>query len=128
MPKRRIFVSATNLDFGTPAGLLTSNVDSQSTITVQCANGTPYQIALDNGLHASGSTRQMTGGASEFIVYELYRDSGRTQRWGATLGTDTISATGNGSPQGTNVYGRVAPQATPSPSSYSDTITVSVWY
>lgn len=126
--QNKCIVSATNLDFGSPTGLLTSNIDVQSTITTQCANGTPYEIALDNGQHASGSIRKMAGGASEFITYELYRDSGRSQRWGATLGSDTVSATGNGSAQVTNVYGRVAPQATPSPSSYSDTITVSVLY
>jgi len=126
--QNKCIVSATNLDFGSPTGLLTSNVDAQSAITTQCVNGTPYQIALDNGQHASGSIRQMAGGASESIAYELYRDSGRSQRWGSTLGSDTVSATGNGSPQVTNVYGRVAPQPTPSPSSYSDTITVSVWY
>lgn len=126
--QNRCTVSATTLDFGAPTGLLVSNVDAQSTITTQCANGTPYQIALDNGLHASGSTRQMAGGASEFVAYELYRDSARSQRWGATLGSDTVSATGTGSPQAANVYGRVAPQPTPSASSYSDTITVSVYY
>ena len=121
-------VSATTLDFGAPSGLLTANADSTSTITTQCASGTPYQIGRGNGLHASGTTRQMAGGSSEFIAYELYRDSSRAQRWGSTLNTDTVSLIGNGAPQSTTVYGRVAPQSTPSPSTYSDTITVTVTY
>ncbi len=120
-------VSATTLDFGAPAGFLTSNVDAASTITTTCVSGTPYQIGLNNGVNASGTTRRMAGG-SEFISYELYRDSSRSQRWGNTLNTDTVTSTGNGSAQSTTVYGRVAPQATPSPNTYSDTITVTVTY
>jgi spore coat protein U-like protein len=121
-------VSATTLDFGAPAGFLTSNVDSTSTVTTQCSNGTPYQIGFDNGTHASGTTRRMGGGSGEFITYELYRDSSRTLRWGGTPNTDTVNGTGNGLAQGNTIYGRVAPQTTPSPSSYSDTITINVTY
>jgi spore coat protein U-like protein len=121
-------VSATTLDFGAPAAFLTSNVDSTSTVTTQCTNGTPYQIGFNNGAHATGTTRRMGGGSSEFITYELYRDSNRTLRWGGTPNTDTVNGTGNGLAQGNTVYGRVAPQATPSPSSYSDTITINVTY
>ncbi|HEY1394003.1 MAG TPA: spore coat U domain-containing protein, partial [Methylibium sp.] len=123
-------VSTTTLNFGTP-GLLNANVDGTSTITTQCASGTAYQIGLDNGLHASGTTRQMAGGSSELIAYELYRDSSRTQRWGNTLNSDTVSISGTantGAALTTTVYGRVAAQSTPSPSSYSDTITVTVTY
>lgn len=120
-------VSATTLDFGAPAGFLTSNVDAASTITTTCVSGTPYQIGLNNGANASGATRRMAGGA-EFISYELYRDSGRSQRWGNTINTDTVTSTGTGLAQSTTVYGRVAPQTTPSPNTYSDTITVTVTY
>jgi spore coat protein U-like protein len=70
----------------------------------------------------------MAGGSSEFVTYELYRDVNRSQRWGSTVGTDTLSGTGNGNAQSATVYGRVAPQATPSPSAYTDTITVNVTY
>ena len=121
-------VSATTLDFGAPAGFLTSNVDGTSTVTTQCSNGTPYQIGFNNGAHASGTTRRMGGGSSEFITYELYRDSNRSLRWGGTPNTDTVNGTGNGLAQSNTVYGRVAPQPTPSPSSYSDTITINVTY
>ena len=121
-------IAGNTLDFGTPAGFLTANVDGTTTITTQCSNGTPYNIGLNNGLHASGTIRRMSGGSAEFISYELYRDSARTLRWGSTVGTDTLTATGNGNNQNAIVYGRVAPQATPSPSSYSDTITVNVTF
>ena len=71
----------------------------------------------------------MAGGSSEFVNYELYRDAGRTQRWGNTPPTDIVASTGTGSAQpAVTVYGRVPPQTTPSAGSYGDTITVNVTY
>ena len=51
-------VSATTLDFGT-VGLLLANTDGTSTISVQCALGVAYQVGLDNGQHATGTTRRV---------------------------------------------------------------------
>jgi spore coat protein U-like protein len=48
--------------------------------------------------------------------------------WGITIGTDTVSATGNGAAQTHTVYGRVPAQTTPAPATYSDTVTVTVTY
>src|SRR4029078_12302799 len=53
-------VSATTLDFGT-VGLLLANTDGTSTLSVQCASGVAYQVGLDNGQHATGTTRRMQG-------------------------------------------------------------------
>lgn len=52
----------------------------------------------------------------------------RTTVWGNTVGTDTVSATASGSAQSHTVYGRVPPQTSPAPASYTDTITVTVTY
>jgi len=120
--------AANNLTFATPAGLLTSNVDATTTVQTQCTNNTAFQIGLDNGQHASGTTRRMAGTSGDLISYELYQDSGRTIRWGNTVNTDTVTGTGNGAVQTNTVYGRVAAQTTPTPGAYSDTITVSVTY
>jgi spore coat protein U-like protein len=65
---------------------------------------------------------------TEVINYSLYSDSGRTTNWGNTVGTDTVAATGNGSAQAYTVYGRIPPQTTPAPGTYTDTITVTVTY
>ena len=119
-------VSASTLDFGT-VGLLTANTDNTSALTVQCANGVAYQVGLDNGQHASGTTRRMSGPGG-LVNYELYRNSARTQRWGNTINTDTVVGTGSGSNQSLTVYGRVPPQTTPSAGVYNDTITVTVTY
>lgn len=120
-------VTATDMNFGN-AGLLDSAVhDGTSVVSVQCVNGTAWKIGLDNGLHAVGSTRRMQGPGG-FVDYELYRDNGRSQRWGNNPGVDTVNGSGTGSAQNQTVYGRVPTQITPSAGTYSDTITVTVTY
>lgn len=120
--------STQTLDFGT-RGVLDANVDASSNIGVQCTNTTPYNIQLNAGSTAGGSiaTRLMTDGTAT-VAYQMYRDAGRSQNWGQTNATDTIAATGNGAVQTHTVYGRVAPQATPAPATYNDTVTVTVEY
>jgi spore coat protein U-like protein len=123
-----IINSASTLNFGT-SGVISADVDQTSTIQVQCTNTTPYDIGLNAGT-GSGATvaaRKMTNGGST-ITYTLYSDSGRTTVWGNTVGTDTVSATGNGSAQSYSVYGRVPAQSTPAAATYTDTITVTVTY
>lgn len=117
-------VSAGTLDFGTVAGFLVDPKDAQSMISVKCLNGTAYKVGLDNGQHG---VRRMTGPGGS-IGYELYRNSGRTQHWGNTPGTDTYGNTGNGNTQNVTVYGRVPPQPTPAAGTYADTVTVTVTY
>lgn len=120
--------ATSNLDFGTPVGLLTSNVDRTTTVSTQCTATTPFQLGMDDGQHASGLARRMLGGSGDLITYEIYQDSGRTVRWGNTVNSDTVSGIGNGAVQTTTVYGRVASQATPAAGAYTDTITVNVTY
>ncbi|ATU91404.1 spore coat U domain-containing protein [Phyllobacterium zundukense] len=122
-------VSASDLDFGSH-GVIDANVDSTSTITVQCTTGTPYNvgIGLGTGAGATLAARRMTGPASATIDYNLFRESTHTNVWGETIGTDTVSATGNGATQPITVYGRVAPQTTPATGAYSDTVAVTVTY
>lgn len=120
--------SASTLNFGS-SGVISADVDQTSTIQVQCTGTTPYGIGLDAGT-GSGATvaaRKMTNGGNT-ITYALYSDSGRTTIWGDTVGTDTVSATGNGSAQSYTVYGRVPAQSTPAAATYTDTITVTVTY
>jgi len=121
--------TTTDLDFGS-SGFLTSNIDAQSSIQVQCTNTTPYNVGFDKGVNgASVTARKMKGGPSnELISYSIYSNAGRTTNWGNTVGTDTVAGTGNGSAQTIQVYGRVPAQSTPTPGSYTDTITVTVTY
>jgi spore coat protein U-like protein len=121
-------VSASTLNFGSTINL-TAIVDQSSTIQAQCTNSTPYNIGLNAGTGAGATvaTRKMTSGGST-INYSLYRDVARSQVWGTTIGTNTVSATGTGSSQTHTVYGRVPVQTTPNPATYSDTINVTVTY
>ncbi|MGY4289602.1 spore coat protein U-like protein [Bradyrhizobium sp. LM2.7] len=121
--------SATDLAFGSQ-GVITANIDAQSTISVQCTNTTPYTIGINvgNGAGATVASRKMTGPAAATVNYSVYRDAARTLVWGTTIGTDTIAGTGNGSTQPLTVYGRVPPQTTPAAGAYSDTLTVTVTY
>jgi spore coat protein U-like protein len=122
-----VVTSSTTLDFGSQ-GVLSANVDQTNAINVTCTNTTPYNIGLDKGLNGTSvTTRQMKAGTA-LINYSLYSDSGRTTNWGNTVGTDTLAATGNGSAQAYTVYGRIPPQTTPAPGTYTDTITVTVTY
>jgi len=120
--------SASTLNFGSQ-GVLIANVDQTSTLQVQCTNTTPYNIGLDAGAGtgATVAVRKMTGGGNT-VNYSLYSDTGRTTVWGNTVGTNTIAAIGNGSSQSYTIYGRVPPQTTPAPATYSDTVTVTVTY
>jgi spore coat protein U-like protein len=120
--------SASTLNFGTQ-GVLQANVDQTSTIAVQCTDTTPYDIGLDAGTGAGASvtTRKMTSGGAT-VNYKIFSDAGRTTVWGNTVSTDTVSAVGNGAAQNYTVYGRVPPQTTPAPGTYTDTVTVTVTY
>ena len=121
-------LAAPDLDFGS-LGVLTANADQSSTIQVQCTDTTPYNIGLNagTGSGASVATRKLSNGGA-VINYSLYTDNARSTVWGNTIGTDTVAATGNGASQSYIVYGRIPPQSTPAPGSYTDLITVTVTY
>ncbi len=118
---------AGDLGFGSAPSNFSGNIDVSSTIAMNCVYRTSWQVGLDNGQHAAGTTRRMIQGTGA-VVYELYRDSGRSLRWGGTLNTDTASGTGTGSAQSLTVYGRVQPQSGLAAGSYADKVTVTVTF
>ncbi|HEY1141235.1 MAG TPA: spore coat U domain-containing protein [Lysobacter sp.] len=121
-------ISAPNIDFGS-VGVTTANTDTTSTLTVACTPGTAYSLSLDAGTGA-GSTitdRRMASGGNS-LKYQLFRDTGRTQNWGNTVGTDTQGGTGNGSNNSYTVYARIPPQTAPAVGSYSSTVTLTITY
>lgn len=131
--------SATDVDFGSVAGDATTDVDAQGSVTARCTPLTPYNIALDAGLHAATAndvnTRRMqhtdgTVTTNNFVAYQLYQNAARSTVWGNTVGTDTLSATGDGANQVHPVYGRVAdPSANNAAAgAYLDTITATIVY
>ena len=123
-------VAAGTIAFGTQSSLL-SNVDQTGSVAVTCSNTTPYNVGFDAGANGgSVTTRKMKGGASntEFVNYSLFTTAARTSNWGNTVGTDTVTGTGNGNAQTVTIYGRVPTQTLGSPGAYADTVTVTVTY
>ncbi|WMJ68503.1 spore coat U domain-containing protein [Stenotrophomonas sp. 24(2023)] len=122
----------TDLDFGTVAGGISSNIDRTATLTLTCLRRTAYQISLDNGQNSLGTVRRMRttiNNSNYYLTYELYRDSNRSQRWGNTLNVDTYGNTGTGSAQQVTVYGRVSPvTGQPPAGTYTDRVQVTITY
>lgn len=112
-------------------GAYTQTVVNQTgTITVLCTNGTAYNVGLDagTGTGASVSNRKMSASGGGTLNYALYRDSARSNNWGSTIGTDTVTGTGSGLTQTLTVYGQIPASQTPLAGSYSDTVTVTLTY
>ncbi|SMO43668.1 Csu type fimbrial protein [Paracoccus laeviglucosivorans] len=122
-------VSTETLDFGS-AGVLSGDVDASADLEVACTESTPFDIGLNEGTGAGGTTatRQMTGPGATTIAYQMFQNAGRTTNWGDAVGTDTVTSTGTGTTQSFTVYGRVIAQTTPAPGTYTDTVTVTVTY
>lgn len=121
-------ISANPLNFGS-SGVLAANVTQTTSLSVTCSNTTPYNIGLDAG-SVSGSTvttRLLANGATT-VQFQLYSDSGHTTVWGNTIGTNTVSGTGDGNAQSLTVYGVVPPQTTPAANTYTSTVTASVTF
>lgn len=121
-------VATANIDFGTH-GVLTSNVDAAGAILLTCSLGASYDIGLDAGTTAGGTTitRKMDSG-SDTVDYILSMDGTHATNWGNAVGTDTYSATGTGSLQAVPIFARVPIQTSPAAATYSDTITATVTF
>jgi len=117
-------VAGGTLNFGS-VGLLSANVDATATVTPNCSSGTSYTVSLDGGQNGgtNATNRKMVSGSAS-VTYGLFTDSARSNGWyGAS-----VNGTGNGSNQPITVYGRVAPQATPAPATYTDTVVITVTF
>jgi spore coat protein U-like protein len=115
-----------NLSFGTYSG---TELDTTTTISITCANTTGYNVGLGAGdtNGATVTTRQMTNGL-QTISYALTTDPGHSLNWGNTVGTDTVTGTGNGSAQSLTVYGKIPASQFVASGAYTDTITATITY
>jgi spore coat protein U-like protein len=124
-------ISATNLAFGNLATSVAANVDVAAALTINCPTGQAYAITMGNGsgVGATAAVRKMTrSSGTETVDYAIYRDAGRTQTWGSTIGTDTVASTGTGANQTIQVYGRVPVQSGLTAGAHTDVVVVNIDY
>ena len=125
---RCAILAANDLSFGARDNLATSAA-SQTTLSITCPNGTPWQVGLSNGQHFSGSTRRMRHTtANTWISYGLFQNTARTTPWGTSIGTNTRGGTGTGSAQALTIYGQAPVQPISASGSYQDNVTVTLTY
>jgi spore coat protein U-like protein len=111
----------------------TTALNGTGTVNVTCTSGASTTITLGQGSNANtGSTdtapdRRMSDGASHFLAYALYQDSGRATVWGNTAGTGEAN-TGSGTQNALTVYGAIAAGQNVPAGSYSDTVVATVTF
>lgn len=96
-----------------------NNLDVTSTINVVCTNGTDATIDLDTG----ANDRKLTNGTN-FLTYQLYKDTDRLLTWGSA--EDSLSITGTGLAQSETVYARINGGQNVPAGSYTDTVTATI--
>jgi spore coat protein U-like protein len=108
-------------------------LNGTGTVNVTCTTGASTTVTLGQGANpGAGSTdavpaRRLGDGATHFLTYSLYSDSGRTTVWGNTAGTG-LANTGTGSQVALTVYGAVAAGQSVPTGSYSDTVVATVTF
>ena len=106
------------------------NIGGSNSIGVTCTNAAPYTIGLVPSNESSAGAGVMTGTTSnsDMIPYQLHSADGKA--WGAptteSLGNG-VAGNGNGTAQLHTVYVTV-PSADVTPDTYSDRVTVTVYY
>jgi spore coat protein U-like protein len=128
-------IDTTPMAFGTYDGVVanaSTALKATATIISTCTSGAAALITMNAGNSAgSGSTdvpvRQMTAGASEYLVYQVYSDVSRKTIWGNSDPTG-VSFTGTGTPQTLTVYGSIPSAQLVPEGDYSDQIIVTITY
>ena len=123
-------ISTTALAFGSYDPVVanaSSNLDGTGTVIVACTKGATATIGLGLGGNASGSVRRMGDGVANYLTYELYQDSGRTNVWNDSgIGLLSPSAAPSKAPRNFTVYGRVTGNQDVPAGNYNDTVVATV--
>ena len=108
-------------------------LNGTGTVSVTCTNGASTTVTLGQGSNANtGSTdavpaRRLKDGATDYLTYSLYSDTGRTVVWGNTVGT-SVAHTGTGLLTALTVYGAVTAGQNVPAGSYSDTVVATITF
>lgn len=123
-------IGASDLNFGNY--VLGQASSGTTSISVVCTNTTGYNVGLSTGA-GTVANRYMPqqGVGTGTLLYNLYKEAAHTNIWGNTVGTDTVSGTGNGTTQILTVYGLIPannPNAIPDAVPYIDNITATITF
>ena len=123
-------ISTTALAFGAYDPVVanaSTNLDGLGGIVVACTKGATADIGLGLGANMSGTTRRMVAGGTNYLTYELYKDSGYATVWG-NAGTAQLNtgAAPSKAARTFTVYGRVASNQDVPAGNYSDTVVATV--
>jgi len=131
-------ITSDNLNFGNydPVGTNASApLLGSASVTATCTQGAAALVDIDAGLNPSGTgnaqTRRMKGpGASQYLTYDIYSDSGHSQRWGTKTSGTTVSVTGAGgaTPVHLTAYGSVPSAQNVTVGAYTDSVAVTINY
>jgi spore coat protein U-like protein len=105
----------------------TAPLDGVGTLTVACTKGAVAKVGLNSGANAQGTVRRMGQGTTEYLNYEIYKDTAHATVWGNTADTALdIPAAPNRNPRTFTAYGRVVAAQDAAVGNYTDTIVATV--
>ena len=88
-------ISTTPLAFGAYDPVVanaSANLGGTGGVVVACTKGASADIGLGLGANVSGTTRRMVSGGTNYLNYELYKDSGYAAVWGNAGAARSIHA------------------------------------
>ncbi|HBQ2879691.1 spore coat U domain-containing protein [Klebsiella quasipneumoniae] len=121
-------VSVDPLDFGSKSPATSSQLrgDATAKIAIRCPVNTNFTVALGEGMHNNGTSRQVCQGSS-CVSYNLYQDAGHTTPWNDSDRVQNQTST-TGNDQLLTVYGNIPAQNWPAAGTYTDTVVVTLSY
>jgi spore coat protein U-like protein len=117
-----------NLTF--PAYDVTNGTDDTQSTSFQviCPLGSTYSIGLDAGGHPTGAQRAMISSSGSYLLnYNLYQDAAQTTPWDDSASVES-GLSGSGAAQSYTVYGQIPALQVVGVDTYSDTVTINVYF
>jgi spore coat protein U-like protein len=125
-------ISTTPVNFGnydSVAANATTPLDGIGTLRVACTRGAITHISLSYGSSPVGTQRRMAQNAASHLIYEIYKDTGRTLVWGNSVNDNLDPPPApNNLPRTFTAYGRVPQAQDANVGSYTDTLVATVLF